>query len=140
MDDNIIGCFISSNIGDEHGPIFRQYIWSDNGIGNALKNLKYYNYGKDIKLILLQFYVNPIPYLKENLKEVEEYRKREKSIGLSIVIDQDNFFSKDETHKFLFLKDEIISRIIQLQKINLDTNIEILINDLLDIFESFLNS
>lgn len=62
----------------EEGDLFSIYIWGNEGISDTLKKLKYENYGNDMNLILLEFYVNPIPYLRQNLKEIESYRKRRK--------------------------------------------------------------
>jgi len=77
MEDNILGCFVSATMGDDNGKLFRSYIFGSHGILENFHSLKYYNYGKDIKIILFQFYINPIPYLMQNIKEIEDYRKRE---------------------------------------------------------------
>lgn len=100
MEENneILGCFVScqstlydenkseierikeQKIINEECKLFRSYIWGESGINNILKKLKHKNYGKDIELILLEFYIKPAPYLLQNLKEVSSYRKKEKSI------------------------------------------------------------
>lgn len=88
--------------------MFTSYIWGEKGISNALKKLKYEDYGKDVKLILFPFYVNPIPHLEENLKEIENYRKNEKSIEIPIIVTNENFFAKSEKERYGFLRMSIL--------------------------------
>ena len=134
MDDNVFGCFVSSTIGDPMGPEFRSYIYGENGLKETLSPLKYSDYGDDLKLILFQFYVNPIPYLVENLKEIENYRKKEKAIGIPIIINNENFFSKTEGERYDFLRENLLLKLETLSLVinqkKLDTNIESLKSDL----------
>ena len=136
-ESNIFGCFASTSLGDEQGALFRTYIWGEKGISETLKKLRYENYGIDMKRILFQFYVNPIPYELQNIKEIEAYRKREKSIGIPIVINDENFFSKSEEGRFSFLKQSILLKLVLLAEVvnkkKLDTNVEKLKTDLLNI-------
>ncbi|MEG1239244.1 hypothetical protein [Chryseobacterium sp.] len=134
-DENyIIGCFASTNMGDEQGVLFRTYIWGDEGIGNVLKTLRYENYGNDMKRILFQFYVNPIPYEQQNLKAIEPYRAREKAIGIPIIVTNENFFSQSEEGRYSFLKQSIFQKIDLLAEVvkkkKLDTKMELLKADL----------
>lgn len=134
-DENyIIGCFASTNMGDEQGVLFRTYIWGDKGIGNVLKALSYEEYGNDMKRILFQFYVNPIPYEQQNLKEIEPYRSREKAIGIPIIVTNENFFIKQEEERYNFLKQTILQKLDLLanvvKKKKLDTKIDLLKADL----------
>jgi hypothetical protein len=128
--DNILGCFVSSMGGDESGVLFRSYIYGEKGIKNTLKKLKHEDYGKDIALILFQFYVNPIPYLLQNLEDIENYRKKEKSIGIPIIVNDENFFNKFEKDRHSFLKQIILQKFDLLAEVvkkkKLDTNIELL--------------
>ncbi|MDQ6755849.1 MAG: hypothetical protein M3004_02850 [Bacteroidota bacterium] len=152
MKDNneILGCYVSTttnaeldeahrNIAFEKGRIFRTYLWGDRGICDILKSLKYPVYGKNLKLILFQFYVNPDPHLKKNLKEIEEYRKKEKSIGIPVIINDDNFFNISDIGRYKFLREIFISKLYILSEVikvnNLDTNIRLLITDVEKIFK-----
>ena len=93
--DNILGCFVSSgsayfeddqstkDLAVEQGRVFRSYIWGEKGIFDTLERLKHKDYGKDMMLILFQFTVKPIPYELQYLKEIENYRKSEKAIGIN---------------------------------------------------------
>ncbi|MFZ0827886.1 MAG: hypothetical protein WAO02_10735 [Verrucomicrobiia bacterium] len=67
--ENILGCYVSITIGDyndtqkakdlasEQGELFRSYIWGEKGICDTLKKLKREDYGKDLTLVLFQYYV-----------------------------------------------------------------------------------
>jgi len=143
---NILGCYVSTTIGNynddqktqnlasEQGKLFRTYIWGEKGICETLKKLRHEDYGKDLILVLFQFYVNPLPSQVNNLKEIERYRKKEKSIGIPIMITNENFFSKTEERRYSFLKLSILQKLdvltelIKLKK--LDTQIELLKSDL----------
>jgi hypothetical protein len=144
--DNIFGCFVSVVRGTwedeqstkennaEKGQLFREYIWGLEGICDDLKNLKKYDYGDGFDLILFQFYVNPISAQLNDMKKIEGYRKKEKSIGVCIFINNENFFSKADDERRCFLKSEILNRVdlvcelAKKKKLNLDTNK--LLNDL----------
>lgn len=127
---NILGCFVSSNRKDEMAPNFDLYIWGDKGISKRLNVLINETYGIDMMLILLQFYVNPIPYLRQHLKEIEGYRRNEKSIGIPIIVNEENFFSKSESERFEFLKRSILEKLDLLSEVvrkkKLDTNVSLL--------------
>ena len=139
--NSILGCFVSTTANSEsqpeeqnrifeQGKIFRSYIWGEKGICDTLKQLNHEDYGKDLKLALFQFYVNPIQYKLENLKEIESYRKNEKSIGIPIIINDKNFFSKSEKERYAFLRRSIFEKLDVLAEVvkkkKLDTRVDIL--------------
>ncbi|HUH17863.1 hypothetical protein [Albibacterium sp.] len=145
-DKNILGCYVSAtqaspdadqvvkDLAMEQGRLFRNYIWGDNGICDILKKLNHEDYGSDLKLVLFQFYVNPIPMMEQALKEIEAYRKNEKSIGIPIVVNQNNFFSKSEEGRYSFLKQSILQKLDLLMEVvkkkKLDTKVDLLKVDL----------
>ena len=139
---NILGCFVCSMNGDNNGDLFRNYIWGEKGICDTLKKLKYEDYGKDMLMILFQYYVNPIPYLQQNLKEIEPYRKKEKSIGIPIVVTDKNFFSKSEEERYNFLKQSIFQKLELLTEVvkrkKLDTEMDRLKADLHKLLDSLV--
>lgn len=112
------------------GALFSSYIWGEHGIDSRLNVLFNKSYGNDIDLILLQFYLRPIPYLLEHLKEIESYRKKEKAIGLPIIVNDENFFNRTESERSEFLKRAILQKLDLLAEVvrkkKLDTNIELL--------------
>src|SRR5690606_38008387 len=145
MNDNniFLGCFVSGpsvhfdddertiETAEKQGEQFRAYIWGEKGdksLSITLKKLKYQDYGNDLKTILFQFFVNPIPYQRMHLKEIENYRKNEKSIAISIIIDDENFFMKNENGRINFLKETILSKVEKLsekiKRTKLDTDID----------------
>ena len=153
MNNNMFGCFVSCpslmyDATEEQklnaknkGDLFRTYIWGNKGICDTLKKLNQEDYGKDLILVLFQFYVSPILFVLQNLKEIEQYRKKEKSIGIPIIVNDDNFFSKSEEERYLFLKQSILQKIDLLEEVinkkKLDTNISLLKYDLQRIINEF---
>jgi len=144
--NNILGCYVSvtqaypnadqqtKDLATEQGRLFRTYIWGEKGICDTLKKLNHEDYGKDLILSLFQFYVNPIPIIEQNLKEIEPYRKKEKSIGIPIIVNNKNFFSLSEEGRYNFLKQSILQKLDLLAEVvkqkKLDTKIELLKTDL----------
>ena len=144
--NDILGCFVfgasvyyeddqrTKDLAAEQTELFRPYIWRKEGISDTLKKLKHQNYGKDLVLILFQFYVKPIPYLLQNLKEIENYRRNEKSIGIPIIITDENFFSKSEDRRYTVLKQAMLLKLDLLAEVvtkkKLDTKMELLKADL----------
>ena len=145
-DKNILGCYVSvtqaypdadqhaKDLATEQGRLFRAYIWGEKGICDTIKKLNHEDYGKDLKLALFQFYVNPISIMEQALKEIENYRKSEKSIGIPAVINSKNFFDKSEEERYSFLKQSIFQKLDilaeEVKRKKLDTNIEALKADL----------
>jgi len=109
-----IGCFVSTTIGDVRGSEFRNYIFGKNGLVDKFEIIEQKRYGNDLEVILFQFYVNPEIYLLQNLKEIENYRKKEKAIGIPIIITESNFFQKQESEKFSLLKQMILEKLNKL--------------------------
>jgi hypothetical protein len=144
--DGFLCCFVSITTGNynddqkvrdlasEQGKLFRTYIWGEKGICRSLKKLKNETYGKDLAIILFQFYVNPLPIQLQNLKEIESYRKKEKSIGIPVIVNNENFFNKSEAARYAFLKQSIYQKLDVLAEVvkknRLDTKIDSLKSDL----------
>ena len=144
-DTNIFACFVSypSLVADvseqtkdeaiKKGDMFRSYIWGEAGLDRFLKKIQYSDYGQDLKRILFQFYVLPCDYERVHIRNIENYRKREKAIGISIIIESDFFQYSDAQRKYILVS-SIISKIEELKEIieknRLDTNFERLVLDL----------
>ena len=140
--ENILGCFISgpANYADEEpaieesrgrkGELFRTYIWGEFGISELLKTLKRGDYGEDLKLALLQFYVLPLLEELAHLKEIERYRPKERAIGIPIIIHDENFFNRSDLERRRFLKNAILEKLdllaVVVKRNKLDTDIELL--------------
>ena len=52
-----------------------------------------------------------MPYELQNLKEIENYRKNEKSIGIPIIVTDENFFSKSKEGRYIFITQSILQKI-----------------------------
>jgi len=140
-DKSIFGCFFKvgfdSNLKEQDftslANAFRPYIWGNKGICNALKKLNYEDYGNDLVLALFQFSVKPVQIELQNLKEIESYRKKERAIGIPIIITDENFFSKSEENRYRFLAQSILQKLDLLSEVvkkkKLDTNVTLLKRD-----------
>lgn len=125
MGDNILGCFLKVGFdpnlkrGEAHelGNQVSSYIWGERGISGNLKKLKIEDYGKDLNLVLLEFHVKPTPTELSYLKEIESYRKKEKAIGIPIIVTDENFFSKTEEERYRFLKEAILNKMDLLENV-----------------------
>jgi hypothetical protein len=149
METNIFGCYLQigfdpalsesdfMNLAQD----FRKYLWGDNGICDNLKKLKRFDYGLDLDLALFQFYVKPTVVERSIIKEIESYRKKEKSIGIPIIVNNENFFSKSEGDRIQFLKDSILQKMDLLEDVvkkrKLDTNMGLLKSDLIKVLSEF---
>lgn len=143
--DNIFGCFMKigfdPNLTEQDfvniDKAFTPYIWGEKGISDTLKKLKHEDYGKDLVLALFQFNVKPTPIELQRLKEIEPYRKNEKSIGIPIIVNDKNFFSKSEEGRYNFLKQSIFQKLDLLAEVvkkkKLDTKMDLLKTDLQNI-------
>ena len=136
MDDNILGCFLKVGFdpnlkrGEAHelGNQVSSYIWGERGISDKLKRLKIKDYGNDLILVLFEFNVKPTPIELSYLKEIGSYRKKEKSIGIPIIITDENFFNKTEEERYRFLKEVILNKMDLLENVvkkkKLDTDVK----------------
>ena len=118
----------------KRGDEFRSYIWGEMGIDVLLKSLSYIDYGKDLKRILFQFYIMPCDYERIHIKEIEQYRKKEKekAIGIPIIVER-SFFQFSETERREFLVSSMLSKFNILGNVvknkKLDTNMTKLVHD-----------
>lgn len=123
------------------GDEFRTYIWGEKGIDVLLKSLSYVDYGEDLKRILFQFYIMPCDYERIHIKEIEQYRKKEKAIGIPIIVER-SFFQFSETERREFLVSSMLSKFNTLENVvenkKLDTDIEKLIFDFKQKIEKFI--
>ena len=146
MKDKILGFFfkvgfnpqLESQDFEDIANEFSPYIWGERGIANHLENLKYQDYGQDLKLILFQLTVKPTLIEIKAYKEIENYRKKEKAIGVPVLVTVENFFCENEEKRIEFLKQIIIKKmdVVErtIQKKKLDTDITKLKKDIINIF------
>ena len=110
-DDNIFGFYASFQSGETDQELVKQYLWGETGLKEKLKSLKWQAFGQDFHLILFEIYVKPIPYLRDALKEMGNYRRKEKSIGIPVILDQENFFKLNENDRHKFFHSTILKRL-----------------------------
>jgi hypothetical protein len=132
-DDNLFGFYASFNSDDDEQKQVKDLLWGDNGLKKKLESLKWYNYGQDFHLIQFQFYINPIQHLRNNLREIESYRRKEKSIGIPLIIDKNNFFEKNSIDRQLEVKRTILYKLEllkdKIKRNQLDLDSQRLLND-----------
>ncbi|GGG50783.1 hypothetical protein [Bizionia arctica] len=125
--DNILGFYASFNFGETDSELIRSYLWSENGLKNKLNFLKWQDFGTDLKLILFEFYVRPIPYERKNIKPIGSFRRKEQSVGIPIILDDQNFFRLKENERQLYFKNTILEKLEllteKIKRNKLDTNI-----------------
>lgn len=125
-ENNLYGVYASFNIGEIEKEYVKQLLWGANGLKELLSEIKWVDYGSDIEIILFEFHVNPIPYELNNIKEIGNYRQKEKSIGITIILDQDGFFKLNSEGKEIYLRTMILDKLkllrnkIKRNKIDLD--------------------
>ncbi len=101
----------------QQGKLFRNYIWGNKGISSVLSRFRNEDYGKDLRIILFQFYINPLPVELHNLPEIEQYRAKERSIGIPVVVTEENFFCKPEKERYHFINHAILQKLDLLAQI-----------------------
>ncbi len=116
-DKNILGLYASFKMGDPAKEAFLPYLWGPGGLGARLGGLRRSDYGKDLQLILLQFYVRPIPDVREHLREIERFRPKEKAIGVPVIVDDSNFFDKSEEDRQEFIATTILEKLELVRKV-----------------------
>jgi len=140
--DSIFGCFMKigfdPNLTEQEflnlDKAFTPYVWGKKGICDTLKKLRHEDYGKDLVLALFQFNIKPSQIELQKLKEIESYRKNEKSIGIPIIVTDENFFNKSEEGRYCFLRQSILQKLellaVVVKRKKLDTNMDLLKSDL----------
>lgn len=136
--DSLLGFYGSFGFDDPNTEKVRSYLWGENGLDGKLKSIKPDTFGKDFDLILFQVYSNPVSELRDNLKEIESYRKKEKSIGISIVLDDTNFFHLDEQARQVFLVDVILEKLDRLKEVVARRRLDLDVNQLKQQVEQLL--
>lgn len=153
-ENSILGCFVSGpalyynatedqrKASEDQGSLFRSYIWGPRGISDPMKSLQRERYGEDMQLILFQFYLNPLPEELQYLKPIENYRKSEKSIGVPIIVTNENFYNKAEEDRKKFLENAILEKMNLLAEVvkqkKLDTKVDLLREDLRNVLTEHL--
>jgi hypothetical protein len=127
-DGNLIGFFADLGLDRTDDEVVKDYLWGDNGLDKKLSSLKWKDYGRDFELILFEFRVRPPQELQDVLRDIGNYRKKEKSIGITIIIGNGNFFRLNAADRQAFLKKTILERLdlltakVKRNKLDLDVS------------------
>ncbi len=120
---NILGVYARFQVEDtgsetKNEKEFKGFLWGNDGDGGLSSELKKVSgsYGKDLKLILIQFIVNSISSPFPNPDPLGKFRQKEKSIGVWIEINKENFFNKSEKDRNTYVKSEILDHLEKLNK------------------------
>lgn len=121
---------------EQRNGIIHNYTRAINKQFDTISNDKFES--NDLRFILVSLYVNPPESLAPHIKDIEKYDSGDRSIGMSIIINND-FFNKEESERLKYLRDMILNRLNQLSlsiaKKRFDIDMSQLINDV----ESALN-
>lgn len=118
-----------SFVSSERMAYFKEYLWGKDGKGGLSATLKSLpgDYGDGLDVILFQFKVLVADGSIAEDTKIENYRPKEKSIGIWIEIAEDNFFSKNSLERTEFIEKEIIEGLnkiktrIENKKLKVDT-------------------
>lgn len=128
-------------MGSERILLFRKYLWGEDAQGGLAAKLKTLNrsYGDGLNIVLFQFKVLPIGVSDEEGRTLENFRPKEKSIGVWIPITDGNFFDKNQSQRDNYVANEIIGGLkdLRLRMSHKDNNVNIerLISDTIQLFE-----
>lgn len=150
--DKIIGFFVSyqSLIAgftesekekvETQGKSFENYIWHDSdSLDRRLENIVFSDFGFDLELILFEFYINPLECEKKyHKKEIGNYDKNEKSVGIPVFVTDESFFDKSDDEKRKFLNKVIIDRLILLKEMVKKKKLDTDVDKLIDVVQSLL--
>lgn len=137
---NVIGYFhsleVPYNATEEQEVALEQkrieFVVSIDKVKDRTDLLDYRDYGTDLHLILFQFHLFPNDETLSLYKGVENYRSKEKSIGINISIDNQFFkFSDQERRRFLndMMLDRMKELVQRLSRKKLDFEFEKLLKD-----------
>lgn len=130
----------------EAGALFDTYVWGEQGIRTLVeKGLAGRRYGKDLKLILIQYYVEgTYPVNGPDQPTVSRYSTKDKSISVSIPVRKEDFHNVDSAGRKRFIVDSIRTALSLVEersrKKKLDLRYEELRRDLDTVLSRYLSS
>lgn len=132
--DSLIGFFIkvgfredlTGEAGIKLAKEFSKYLSNENGIESLLQGIEPEKYGKDIDLILFECHLKPSHTEIEIFKDKVSFRKKERSMGVSVIFNERDFFNHSAETRLLILKKSLIDKLsllenrVKSKKIDLD--------------------
>jgi hypothetical protein len=134
LDQKFVGILVAFEIKEKQKEIIKEYFWGKNGLSSKLAKLKRKDYGIDVEIILFQFYINPIPYLRNNLKEIANFKRKEKSFRIPVILNFGKFNRLADKEKELFMRKTLLNKLdllyVRKNRNNFDLNIDKLKHDI----------
>jgi hypothetical protein len=99
----MVGYFVSS--GDpEVDSMFAPYVWGATGLANLLKPLKLKNYGTELKLLLIEYYVEGkfTEHLFDEIR-LRNYSTKSKDISAQVPVRRSDFHDRTDRQRREFL-------------------------------------
>ena len=137
----MVGFFVLQSGGDLPRKIER-HLWGSNGLAEVMKELRYSEYGKDLQLILIEYYIEgtiPTPIPTDLV--VGRFHPKDKSIGVVVPATRDMFDSGRYAGPRQFLADTTLAAVAAVaakySKKRYDTDFVALQRDVARIVERF---
>ena len=138
----MIGYYVSCS--DEVCDMFKPYVWDKHGLDTLLKKKNAgKNYGKDLDLLLIQYYVEGkfSSYIPVEPKP-GNYKAKSKDIAVAVGVTREAFHNCNEFERREFIVDSTINAINivkkRLTKKKLDIDFDKLVRDVKGIAEDYL--
>lgn len=138
----MVGFFISTG-GEEAGSEFVPFIWGENSLDPYFKReLNGREYGKDVKLFLIMFYVEGhLPmWLPKRIRP--SYSKEEKALSVEVPVLRAEFHPKDDSKRRRFIVQSVLKSLDSArglcQRKKLDLDLDALIVDVRKAVEAWL--
>ena len=138
----MIGYYLNS--GDQEGSdMFSPYVWSKHGLDTLMEKKLSNDYGKDMDLLLIQYYIEgrfsnylPVP------PKLGNYMKKSKDITVAVGVTRKLFHDRNEFERREFIVDSTLGAIKlvkeRLVKKKLDINFDKLLQDIKEISQEYL--
>ena len=139
----VIGYFQKTGIGDSDVD-FSAYIWGDKGYVKLLKEILSKNYGNDLELLLIQYYVEEDykPGWSPEKSRLSNYSNKNKDIAVAFSVTKDKFHNVSEGERRKFVAETTLQAIDlveeRLGKRKLDIDFKRLRKDVVKAGEEFM--
>jgi hypothetical protein len=137
----MIGYYISCS--EEVCDIFKPYVWDKHGLDTLMKNKLAGDYGNDMELLLIQYYVEGkfSNYLPAQPK-LGNYMKKSRDIVVAIGVPRESFHDRNEFERREFIVDSTLNAIKlvkeRLIKKKLDVDFDKLTKDVREVSREYL--
>lgn len=132
------------NTGDQEGSdMFTPYVWGKKGFGALMDKSLKKNYGSDLDLLLIQYYVEGkfSSYIPVEPKP-GNYKAKDKDIAVAIGVTREIFHNRNEFERREFIVDSTINAINivkkRLTKKKLDIDFDKLLKDVQETAKEYL--